>query len=137
MTDRMPSSVNDDLSLFDRFASRISRGVSKAPFFAAAMLIVVLWLIEGAVIMASQGPSAFLNQSYQIQINTVTTVITFLLVALLQNTQARDNEAIQEKLNAVAQGLSHTLEALGMDEDVEELEQAVGLETHVGSDDQA
>jgi low affinity Fe/Cu permease len=136
MKDRLPSSVDDELSLFDRFASRVGQFVSRAPFFAAAVMIVVVWLIEGAVLMAMNGPEAFLAQTYQLQINTVTTVITFLLVALLQNTQARDNEAIHEKLNALAQGLADLMdEHPELDTDTEELRKAVGLEKRVGSDD--
>ena len=66
--------------------------------------------------MAANGPRAFLDQTYQLQINTVTTVITFLLVALLQNTQARDNVALQDKLNAIAEGLSVLMDKVHSDE---------------------
>ena len=142
-TKGLPSSVSDRLGLFDRFATAMGRLVSRAPFFAAAVAIVVAWLIEGAVLIATKGPSAFLEQTYQLQINTVTTVITFLLVALLQNTQARDNVAIQDKLNAVAEGLSELMDKVHSDEKedlrdaMRELRDAVGLETKVGSKDQA
>ena len=141
--DRLPSSVSDRLGLFDRFASGVGRLVSRAPFFAAAVAIVVAWLIEGAFKMAAEGPRAFLDQTYQLQINTVTTVITFLLVALLQNTQARDNVALQDKLNAIAEGLSVLMDKVHSDDKDElrdamrELRDAVGLEEKVGSDDQA
>lgn len=139
----LPSSVSDQLGLFDRFATAVGRLVSRAPFFAAAVAIVVAWLIEGAVLVAAKGPNAFLDQTYQLQINTVTTVITFLLVALLQNTQARDNVAIQDKLNAVAEGLSELMDKVHSDEKddlrdaMRELRDAVGLETKVGAKDQA
>jgi low affinity Fe/Cu permease len=139
----MPSSVSRQLDLFDRFATSVGKFVSRAPFFAAAVGIVLAWLIEGAVRVAMKGPSSFIDQSYQLQINTVTTVVTFLLVALLQNTQARDNEAVQEKLNAIAEGLSSLMDKVDSDQhdeltaDIEELRQAVGLEEIVGADDQA
>ena len=142
-SDRLPSSVSDRLGLFDRFASGIGRLVSRAPFFAAAVAIVVAWLIEGAFKMAAEGPRAFLDQTFQLQINTVTTVITFLLVALLQNTQARDNVALQDKLNAIAEGLSVLMDKVQSDERDElqdalrELRDAVGLEEKVGAEDQA
>ena len=141
-SDRLPSSVSDRLGLFDRFATRVGHLVSRAPFFAAAVAIVVAWLIEGAFKMAANGPRAFLDQTYQLQINTVTTVITFLLVALLQNTQARDNVALQDKLNAVAEGLSVLMDKVHSDEKEElqdairELRDAVGLEDKVGAEDQ-
>ena len=146
MTERrskgLPSSVSDQLGPFDRFATVVGRLVSRAPFFAAAVAIVVAWLIEGAILMATKGPSAFLEQTYQLQINTVTTVITFLLVALLQNTQARDNVALQDKLNAIAEGLSELMDKVPTDEKDElqgalkELRAAVGLEEKVGAEDQ-
>jgi low affinity Fe/Cu permease len=136
MTDRLPSSVSPDLNLFDRFASAVGRFVSRAPFFAAAVLIVILWLTEGVVRMIVNGPSAFLDQVYQLQINTVTTVITFLLVALLQNTQSRDTEAVQEKLNAISLGLADLMEDVSHHLDTTELREAVGLEKRVGADDQ-
>jgi cytochrome c-type biogenesis protein CcmH/NrfG len=97
----MPSSVTPDVGLFDRFADWASRTVSRAWFFGACVLLVVVW-----------APSYFLFGSidtWQLVINTVTTIITFLLVALLQNSQQRGDQATQHKLNAVAQGLAELL----------------------------
>ena len=53
----LPSDVSDQLGLFDRFATAVGRLVSRAPFFAAAVAIVVAWLIEGAVLVATKGPA--------------------------------------------------------------------------------
>lgn len=137
----MPSSVSKDLDFFDRFASHAGALVSRAPFFAAAVALVLAWLIEGGVLVALSGPRAFINQSYQLQINTVTTVVTFLLVALLQNTQTRSETAIQDKLNAIADALGDLMEKTASDrhdelqQDIEELRAAVGLEDIVGADD--
>ena len=141
-SDRLPSSVSGRLGLFDRFATKVGHLVSRAPFFAAAVAIVIAWLIEGIFKMAAEGPRAFLDQTYQLQINTVTTVITFLLVALLQNTQARDNVALQDKLNAIAEGLSVLMDKVHSDEKddlqdaLRELRAAVGLEDKVGAEDE-
>jgi low affinity Fe/Cu permease len=138
----MPSSVSRRLGLFDRFASATDRLVSKAPFFAFAVLLVVAWLVEGAVLVSASGPSAFVDQKYQLQINTVTTVVTFLLVALLQNTQTRSEEALHEKLNAIADALGDLMEkgASGhqdeLQQDVKELRAAVGLEDVVDASDE-
>ena len=78
--------------------------------------------------------------TYQLIINTPTTIITFLLVALLQNTQKRHEQALQHKLNAVADGLADLMEHFAEDdparraakedlaEDIEDLRAAVGLE---------
>lgn len=138
----MPSSVDPDLGFFDRFADRTAHLVSRAPFFALSLLLVASWLIEGVVLMGRKGSfSAFTEDTYQLQINTLTTIITFLLVALLQNTQSRANEATQEKLNAIADALSDLMlsaelaEDESLQQDVRDLRAAVGLEDKVGTED--
>jgi low affinity Fe/Cu permease len=122
----MPSDVDNTVGWFDRFADVASKIVSRAWFFAFCLLLVVVW-----------APSIYLLHSvsiWQLIINTITTIITFLLVALLQNTQERSNNAIQGKLNAVADALSDFMTAQGLDEDAEELRSAVGLEDRESSD---
>jgi low affinity Fe/Cu permease len=121
----MPSDVTDHLSWFDKFATKASAMVSKAAFFAACVIIVIVW-----------APSIVLIHSistWQLIINTLTTIITFLLVALLQNTQERSDKAIQVKLNAIADSLSDLMKAQGLDKDATELRQAVGLEDRESS----
>ena len=116
------------LSVFDRFAEAASEFASHAVFFIACALIVVLWL-----------PSYFAFGSlntWQLVINTLTTIVTFLLVALLQNSQRRSEQAIQQKLDALADGLADLMVWMGNDErggeeinqDVDELRDAVGIE---------
>jgi hypothetical protein len=100
----MPSDVRTGLSIFDRFATRVSDFVSRAWFFIVCVLLVLLW-----------APSYFLLpdvDTWQLIINTITTIVTFLLVALLQNTQKRADEAIQHKLNAIADGLADLMSQL-------------------------
>ena len=119
-------------TFFDRFAGRCANFVSRAPFFTFCVLLVVLW-----------APTYFLVgnfDTYQLIINTPTTIITFLLVALLQNTQKRNEQAIQHKLDAVADGLADLMEHFATDDpgrqaakeelsdDIEDLRAAVGLE---------
>jgi low affinity Fe/Cu permease len=126
----MPSEVTGKLSLFDRFASAADRVVSGAWFFAFCVALVVVWL-----------PSFFAFRdinTWQLIINTVTTIVTFLLVALLQNTQTRSDEAVQHKLNAIADALADLMERMAEDrpelrEDYKELRAAVGLEEREGS----
>lgn len=114
---------HDGPSPFDRFASDVSRWVSKAWFFVACVLLVVIWV--PSVVMLDV-------DTWQLIINTVTTIITFLLVALLQNTQTRSDMAIQQKLNAIADAMADLMSAVGSDDrlrrDREELLSAVGLE---------
>ncbi|HEY7661365.1 MAG TPA: low affinity iron permease family protein [Actinomycetota bacterium] len=130
-----PSSVTGLIGFFDRFAGRASEVVSRAPFFAFCVLLVVAWLIEGVFRVISGGTSAFLGDSYQLQINTTTTIITFLLVALLQNSQTRSDRAIHHKLDAIADGIADLMSHLAertddedLRRDIRELRAAVGLE---------
>jgi low affinity Fe/Cu permease len=128
----MPSEVSEQRTLFDRFADRASTVVSRAPFFAFCVLLVIVWL-----------PSYFAFGSvdtWQLIINTITTIITFLMVALLQNSQTRSDQAVQHKLNAIADGLAdlmtHTQncgEGSQLGIDIAELKAAVGLEAHESS----
>jgi low affinity Fe/Cu permease len=121
----MPSDVAGEPSPFDRFATWVSGFASRAYFFAACLLLVVLWL-----------PSYFLLadvNTWQLIINTLTTIVTFLLVALLQNTQTRADAALQQKLNAIADALADLMGELAvdhpkLDRDRRELTEAVGLE---------
>jgi low affinity iron permease len=133
----MPSEVSTRVGFFDSFAGRTANLASRAPFFAFCLLLVVLWLVQGAILIASTGSlHRFLDSQYQLEINTTTTIITFLMVALLQNSQTRADQAIQHKLNAIADGLADLMEHIAvqtpdsaLSEDVKELKAAVGLES--------
>jgi low affinity Fe/Cu permease len=140
-TTTSPSQITSKLSVFDRFAGAAATWASRAPFFAFSLLLVVLWLIEGAFRIAAAGKaSAFLDQTYQLQINTLTTIVTFLLVALLQNTQTRADDAVQHKLNAIADALADFMASSAersgnekLQDDLRELRAAVGLEDREGT----
>ena len=131
-----PSDVSSRVGFFDRFAGLTAQMASRAPFFAFCLLLVIVWLIQGAVkIIANGSFSAFLNGQYQLEINTTTTIITFLMVALLQNSQTRSDQALQHKLNAIADGVADLMEHMseqhdddGLRNDIRELRLAVGLE---------
>jgi low affinity Fe/Cu permease len=133
----MPSQVSSDVGFFDRFAGWAAGRASRAPFFAFCLLLVAIWLIQGVVIVVATGSfTKFLGATYQLEINTTTTIITFLMVALLQNSQTRENQAVQHKLNAIADGVADLMDHVsdrydddGLKRDVEELRDAVGLES--------
>jgi low affinity Fe/Cu permease len=132
----MPSDVSSRVGFFDRFAGLTAQIASRAPFFAFCLLLVLVWLIQGGVTIIAHGSfSAFLDGQYQLEINTTTTIITFLMVALLQNSQTRSDHAIQHKLNAIADGIADLMEHLSerhadddLRNDIRELRLAVGLE---------
>jgi len=122
----MPSDVSQDVGWFDRFAEKASEFASRAWFFAFCVLLVVIW-----------APSIILLRNidtWQLIINTATTIITFLLVALLQNSQERSDQAIQQKLNAIADSLADVMDNQDMPHNARELRESVGLENHESSD---
>ena len=137
----MPSEVSSRIGFFDRFAGLAARLASRAPFFAFCLLLVIIWLVQGVTLIVSKGSlSAFLDPQYQLEINTTTTIVTFLMVALLQNSQTRTDQATQHKLNAIADGLADLMEHLAaqspdssLDDDMKELRAAIGLETKEGT----
>src|SRR5258708_31861817 len=130
----MPSEVSSRVGPFDRFAGVSSKVASRAMFFTVCVLLVVVW-----------APTYFLIRNvdtWQLIINTITTIITFLMVALLQNSQTRSDQAIQHKLNAIADGLADVMrhlvegdDATDLRADMAELRDAVGLETHESTTD--
>ncbi|MBC7301006.1 MAG: low affinity iron permease family protein [Nocardia sp.] len=127
----MPSEVTSRVPLFDRFATAAATFASKAWFFAACLAMVLVWAPSVLVF-----PSV---DTWQLVINTATTIVTFLLVALLQNTQARSDQALQQKLNAIAEGLAGLMITLARDypaleHEHTELVDAVGLEDRESSD---
>ena len=126
---RMPSEVSTRVGFFDRFAGWASSAASRATFFAFCVLLILVW-----------APSILLLRSvdtWQLIINTATTIITFLMVALLQNSQTRSDQAVQHKLNALADGLADLMDHLAsgsgerdLQRDMKELRAAVGLEDY-------
>jgi hypothetical protein len=125
----MPSDVSQRVGAFDTFAGWSSKLASRAAFFTFCVLLVVVWAPTIIVLRDVN--------TWQLIINTVTTIVTFLMVALLQNSQTRSDQAVQHKLNAIADGLADLMahiesggEQRNLKGDLIELRAAVGLETH-------
>jgi low affinity Fe/Cu permease len=85
------------MSFFDRMAVHIARLVGHPVTFALACLVVLIW--------ASLGPLAGYSDTWQLIINTSTTIVTFLMVFLIQNTQNRDNHALHLKIDELLRAL--------------------------------
>jgi len=76
---------------FTQFANMVSRVTGRAWTFVICIVLVVAW--------AATGPMFHYSDTWQLVINTSTTIITFLMVFLIQNTQNRDGAALQAKLD--------------------------------------
>ena len=83
--------------MFRKFARRVSHLVGTSWAFMLALLIVAVWL--------ATGPLFHYSDTWQLVINTGTTIITFLIVFLIQNTQNRQDTAIQLKLDELLKGV--------------------------------
>jgi low affinity Fe/Cu permease len=103
--------------LFGDFANAIARAAGRPSAFVLAVAIIVVW--------AATGPLFNYSDTWQLVINTGTTIVTFLMVFLIQNSQNRDNAAIQIKLDELIRvgavknmfvGIEHLTE-----EEIEEL----------------
>ena len=85
-------------SLFTRFAKWTSRATGHPATFATAVLIILGWAVTG--------PIFGFSDTWQLVINTGTTIITFLMVFLIQNTQNRDSAAMQLKLDELIRAIT-------------------------------
>ena len=105
---------------FRLFARRSSAMLGSAWAFAGALLVILIWLVTG--------PTFHYSDTWQLIINTGTTIITFLMVFLIQNTQNRDAKAMHLKLDEIIRALKKArnelvdLEELS-DEELDRLEQ--------------
>ena len=99
-------------SFFNRLAKWTARAAGKPVAFALAIGIVIAWV--------TTGPVFGFSDTWQLVINTGTTIVTFLMVFLLQNTQYRDSEAIQIKLDELIRAIEGAHNALL---ELEELDQ--------------
>ncbi|MEP6710599.1 MAG: low affinity iron permease family protein [Candidatus Saccharibacteria bacterium] len=113
--------------IFRHVANRISIWTGSAAVFILAVLIVVVWIFTGPVFDFSD--------TWQLVINTGTTIITFLMVFLIQNTQNRDGKAVQLKLDELIRATKGArtqyvgLEDLS-DEDLSALDEEFKVLTH-------
>ena len=102
---------------FDELAAKVARWTGRPLAFGLALIIILLWAVTGPIFQYSD--------TWQLIINTGTTIVTFLMVFLIQNSQNRDSAAIQVKLDELIRvgevkndfvGIEHLTE-----EEIEEL----------------
>ena len=117
--------AGDDRSAFDKFVEASYQRVSRAPFFGVCAGIVVVWFVSVPL-----WPDL---KSWQVAIHTVASVISLLLLVLLENASRRAEEASQEKLNVIAEALSDLMRSRAQDDPdlgdaADKLRKAIGLE---------
>ena len=116
----------DGLDPFERFVEVSTKMISRAPFFAVVVAVVVIW--------AASYPLWKSTTKWELAIHTFGGVLSLLLLVLLENAGRRNTEAMQEKLNVLAEALAALMEAQLTDdshdlrEAVDNLREAVGLE---------
>lgn len=87
----MKKSKKNGLNTFEKFASHVCKMTGSTPAFISALSVIIIWAISG--------PFFNFSETWQLVINTGTTIITFLMVFLIQKAQNKDSLAIQLKLN--------------------------------------
>jgi len=111
--------AHKNLSLFTRFAKATSRLTGRPATFTIAVVMIIVWAVTG--------PFFHYSDAWQLTVNTATTIITFLMVFLIQATQNRDAEAIQVKLDELIFAIKGARNELL---DIEEMEEEDLMRLH-------
>jgi low affinity Fe/Cu permease len=106
--------VNNGSGIFRRFSHRVALAVGAPSAFVMALVLVLVWAITG--------PLFGYSDTWQLTINTGTTIITFLMVFVIQNTQNRDSQVIQLKLDELIRAVQEARNELVDMEDLSDEE---------------
>jgi low affinity Fe/Cu permease len=116
---------DDGRDPFEKFVEAANQLVSRGPFFMVMVAAVVLWAVSY--------PLWSSTTKWELALHTGSSILSLLLLALLENAGRRSQEAIQEKLNVVAEALADLMTSRAADdpeltESVEKLREAIALE---------
>lgn len=106
-----------------RLLSRLTSWLGSVPAILLAVGVVLAWLVGGIWVPGHWG-----NDTYQPLIGTATTIVTFAMVFIIQNSQNRDGQALQAKLDAQNEVLFCVAQRLGEGDEAQRLLSVVGLE---------
>lgn len=111
----------DHSTRLTRAIGDITGWLGSFPAILASFFVVAVWFVGGAFVGLG-------NNTYQLVINTGTTIVTFLMVFIIQNTQNRDGSAVQAKLDAQSEVIRRIAEQLKIADDEDLLTKLVGVE---------
>ena len=103
--------------------SRLTSWLGSFPAILLAIILILVWLVGGIWV-----PHHWEDGTYQLVVGTVTTIVTFVMVFIIQNSQNRDGRALQAKLDAQNEVLFRLAQQLGATDDAQLLLDLVGLE---------
>jgi low affinity Fe/Cu permease len=111
----------DHSTRLTRAVSDVTGWLGSFPAILLSAAIIIIWFVGGLFVGLG-------NNTYQLVINTTTTIVTFLMVFIIQNTQNRDGSAVQAKLDAQSEVLRAIAEKLDVADDEDLLTKLVGVE---------
>jgi low affinity Fe/Cu permease len=114
---------DDRSTRLTRIIGNMTGWLGSFPAILLTFVLVILWAAGGFFVSGNFG-----NDTYQLVINTGTTIVTFWMVFIIQNTQNRDGRAMQAKLDAQSEVLRVMAKRLDIDDDKALLSRTVGLE---------
>src|SRR3954466_13078975 len=114
---------DDKSTRVTRAVGHVTGWLGSFPAILLSFFLVGIWFAGGWFVSGH-----FANDTYQLVINTGTTIITFWMVFIIQNTQNRDGRAMQSKLDAQSEVLRAIAERVGIDDDEDLLTRLVGVE---------
>jgi len=117
----VPAGAADQSTRLTRLISDVTGWLGSFPAILVSISLVTIWFVGGIFV-------GLANNTYQLVINTGTTIITFLMVFIIQNTQNRDGSAVQAKLDAQSEVLKLIAEKLDIEDDEDLLTRLVGVE---------
>jgi low affinity Fe/Cu permease len=125
-----PASSSARLPFFPRMSNEVARLTGKPVTFAVCCLVIIVW--------GATGPLFHYSDTWQLIINTGTTIVTFLMVFLIQNTQNRDGAALQAKLDELIRATERARNELVAierqpEEKVEEVREEIAGEAAAGN----
>jgi low affinity Fe/Cu permease len=120
---RMHTQADDRSTYLTRAIGNMTGALGSFPAILLSIALVVAWFVGGLFV-----DQHFSNNTYQLLINTGTTIITFWMVFIIQNTQNRDGRAMQAKLDAQSEVLKAIAERIHVEDDEGILTRLVGVE---------